>query len=544
MAVVAHMDVVPGTIHLVGNDNDTSADPDRIILNPRPSADPEDPLNWSRRRKLQAVAMTYVYTLGIGIPTTLQYSVLTQISDDTGITVAQLNLGTGLMFLFLGWACLLWQPIALVYGRRGVYILSCIACIGPMVWSAYSQTAGEWYAHRIIIGILASPIESLPEVSVPDIFFAHDRGFYMGVYAFMLFGSNYTAPIIAGWMAEAWGWRWVMNFGACVLAGTAIILFFFMEETMYFRPTLEGVDDGVSLTSPKAVSASESKLSSEKTSSPDGVTSIPSSTASPSFPPPRTYIQKLHLFRLMPGRPGVKQLFTMFYRPLLIIFQFPNTLWAGILYGTNLSWYNVLNATSSTILSAKPYNFSSGLVGTAYVAPLIGAGLASLWSGKFGDILAIRLAARNGGVREPEHRLWNLAFSGLITPAGLILWGVGAANNVQFMGPIVGSCMLAFGVVCGGATALSYNVDCFKELGGETLISVVIIRNTIGFAFSYAITPWIESQGLVKCFIAVGMVALATTGTFLLMIVWGKAMRRYSAKRYWEYVATSIATPI
>jgi MFS family permease len=542
MVSPAHADVVPGTIHLI-DENELGGD-GQIILNPQPSADPEDPLNWSRKRKLLAVSMTYVYTTGIGIAATLQYSILTQISQDTGITIAQLNLGTGLMFLFLGWGCLLWQPIALCYGRRGVYILSSILSIGAMVWQAYSHTAGEWYAHRIIFGILASPVESLPEVSVPDVFFAHDRGFYMGLYAFVLFGSNYLAPLMAGWMTEAMGWRWVTHFGSFVLAGTAVILFFFCEETMYFRTTLEGVDEGIAA-SPAALmtdAKTASDLDEKAATSSPAPASLSSATAT--FPPPRTYVQKLSLFRLAPGRPGTKQHLTMMYRPLLIILEFPNTLWAGILYGTNLSWYNVLNATSSSILSSAPYNFSSGLVGTAYAAPLIGAGLASLWSGKFGDVLAIRLARRNGGVREPEHRLWNLAFSGLLTPAGLVLWGVGAADRVHFMGPVIGSAMLAFGVVCGGATALSYNVDCFKELGGETLISVIVIRNTIGFAFSYAISPWIAHQGLVKCFVAVGMVALATTGTFLLMVLYGKALRRFSAKKYWEYVATSIAAPV
>lgn len=29
-------------------------------------------------------------------------------------------------------------------------------------------------------------------------FFAHERGFYIGMYALVLFGSNYVAPIVAG----------------------------------------------------------------------------------------------------------------------------------------------------------------------------------------------------------------------------------------------------------------------------------------------------------------------------------------------------------
>lgn len=124
----------------------------------------------------------------------------------------------------------------------------------------------------------------------------------------------------------------------------------------------------------------------------------------------------------------------MMWRPLVIFFKFPNVSWAGFLYGTNLSWYNVLNATMSLILTAKPYNFKASMVGTAYLAPLLGAALACGFAGWFGDKVALYFARRNGGVREPEHRLWTMTFSGLMASSGLILWGVGAAKGVHFMG--------------------------------------------------------------------------------------------------------------
>ena len=93
---------VPGTIYLVDTEAREQDHQGRIVLNPQPSNDPEDPLNWSRKRKLWNIAMVYCYILGVGIPTTVQYSILTNISEDTGIPLAHLNTGTGLMFLFAG----------------------------------------------------------------------------------------------------------------------------------------------------------------------------------------------------------------------------------------------------------------------------------------------------------------------------------------------------------------------------------------------------------------------------------------------------------
>ncbi|KAL2107322.1 hypothetical protein VUR80DRAFT_5395 [Thermomyces stellatus] len=515
----AHHDSVPGTILLVDAGHGGEASGADIFLQPRPSADPEDPLNWSRPRKLLAIGMVYVYVLGVGIATAVQYSVLTPIADAQGLTVGQLNLGTGLMFLFLGWGCLLWQPIAMRYGRRGVYIVSTVLSIIPMVWAPHSTGSGQWYAHRILLGLFSAPVESLPEVSVPDLFFAHERGAFMGGYAFLLFGSNFLAPLFAGFINDGLGWEWVMYFGALVLSASALLLFFFLEDTIYFRETTEGdsTDNGDS-GGEKSGAASHDE-------------------APRTFPPPRSYVQKLNLVFRLQGRPTVVQTVGKVWRGLAILVHFPNIVWAGFLYGLNLAWYNIMNGTTSSILGGPPYNWPAAMVGVAYVSPILGALAASIWSGWFADWVALRLARRNGGIREPEHRLWVLLVAGLLSTGGLLLWGVGAAREVHFMGLMVGIFFVAFGVVTGGSCALAYAVDCFKEIAGESLVTVIIIRNTIGFAFNYAINPWIDSMGLQNCFISVSMLALLTTMSFLLMIVWGKNLRRASSKKYWEYVA-------
>ncbi|GAB7358070.1 hypothetical protein MBLNU230_g0232t1 [Neophaeotheca triangularis] len=535
------IDDVPGTVQLVDNiaheaGGLSSKNKDDIVLIPTPSDDPEDPLRWSRKRKFWALAMTIVYTLGVGIPTTLHYSVIADITADTGISTAELVQGNGVMFLFLGWGCLLWQPLALTYGRRGVYLISLLIMVPVLVWTAHSSSAGEWYAHRTIIGLAGAPIESLPEISIPDLFFAHERGTWMGVYVLVLFESNFIAPLIAGWFNDAFGWRWTMYFGAFVAAGAFVILSFGLEETMYIRHTVSGVS---------ANSRQEAKItqnkSGEKTTA--GIASdVASEKSEPrtSYPAPRPYLQKLKPFVVLPGRPSNKQMLWMTVRPLAIIVQFPNIAWAGFIYGINLSWYQVLNGTTSPVLSAPPYNWSAALVGTVYVGPIIGAVFGCLWGGVIADRLAIRLARRNNGIREPEQMLWQLALAGILSCAGLIAWGVGAHHGVHWIGLVFGLGMLVFGLIVGGSIGISYAVDCFKEIGGESMASVMVIRNTIGFGFSYAITPWYTDMGLQDCFITAGFVSLACMATFLLMIWKGKTLRRLSAKTYWEYVESSV----
>jgi MFS family permease len=534
---------VPGTVYLVDVNGQATSDlhdasHKDILLVPRPSSDLNDPLNWSRGRKLLAVSMAYLYVFGTGIATSLQYSVLADITADTGISTANLVEGTGVMFLFFGWACLIWQPIALTYGRRGVYLITTLLTVPLMVWTAYSSSSPEWFAHRVLLGIVVSPIESLCEVTVLDLYFAHNRGTYMGLYVFILFGSNFLAPLVAGWFNDAYGWRWTMHFGALVCAVAFVVIFFFMEETIYFR---DNADEGHCVEQPKSdISAKEED--NEKGTRSSAAPSPPASVHATHKPNMNAGWSKYTLFKSLPGRPSNVDMLCMAYRPVVMIFRFPTVAWSGFLYGINLAWYNVLNGTASPVLSGAPYGWSSALIGCVYTGPIIGAAVASLWSGNAADWIALRLARRNNGIREPEHRLWVLLVSGIMSAAGLITWGVGAYHDAHWVGLVFGLGMLTFGCVTGGSIAVSYNADCFKELAGETTVSVMLIRNTIGFGFSYAITPWWTTQGLQNCFITAGMVSLGCTFTFLFMIVFGKRLRRWSIPAYKEYMATTVVS--
>ncbi|KAF2220132.1 major facilitator superfamily domain-containing protein [Elsinoe ampelina] len=513
-------DFIPGTVHLVDVSTQHTSGPHStshsdIVLVPQPSSDPEDPLNWTYRRKLLAVSMSYLYVLGTGIATSLQYSVLADITADTGISTADLVQGTGVMFLFFGWCCLIWQPIALTYGRRGVYLITMFLTIPIMVWTAYSRSLGDWYGHRVLIGIVVSPIESLSEVTCFDLFFAHNRGTYMGLYVFVLFGSNFLAPLVAGWFNDAYGWRWTMHLGTIICAVCLVVMFFFLEETIYFRNTaLEGQDVksegsvGSQVEGKAGVVAKDDEWANVQTLPKEQSVSSTSTTTRPK----KTLWEKYALFRPLPGRPSNRDMLKMGYRPLLMIFKFPNVAWAGFLYGINLSWYNVLNGTASPVLTGAPYNWSAAQVGSVYAGPIIGAGLACLWSGKAADWLALRLARRNKGIREAEHRLWVLTVSGIISAAGLILWGVGAYRQIEWIGLIA----------------------------GETMVSIMIIRNTIGFGISYGITPWWTNQGLQNCFITAAAISLVCTFSFLVLVVYGKRLRKWSLPAYSKYMSTAI----
>lgn len=111
----------------------------------------------------------------------------------------------------------------------------------------------------------------------------------------------------------------------------------------------------------------------------------------------------------------------------------------------------------------------------------------SFYTGRVGDWLVLKLARRNGGMMQSEYRLWLFGLSILMIPGGLILWGVGAAHNIQWFGLVFAMGVIGFTNSLGLQISVSYCIDSYRELCGEAIVTVILIRNTMSFAIGYGL---------------------------------------------------------
>ncbi|KAK1509329.1 uncharacterized protein CCOS01_15423 [Colletotrichum costaricense] len=527
---------VPGTVYLIDLDGHLNACHESrrsdIVLVPTPSSDPDDPLNWSPVRKRVGLLCSITYCTTVGICSAALYSVLGDISANSDLSLADLNAGTGYMFLFAGIGCLAFQPLALQFGKRPVYLMSLLGNLGMMLWAPYTTSKGEWFASKILQGLFSAPLESLCEITIADLYFVHERGFYMSFYALALSGSSMSAPIFAGLIAAGQSWKWVFFWCAILCAVTIVVLFFFLEETNYKRSNvpvvLGGVNNPISL---------EATLSGDRKPDTGTVQSnmnpgIESKGTQVTYLKQRSFLDKLKLFdRARMGSNGA--FLPMLWLPFKCM-RLPLIVFCGFYYGSSLVWYSVLNGTAALILEGQ-YGFSTTAIGASFVAPLLGVFAGSAYTAYFGNPWTLHQARKNNGILEAEHRLWLLTPPIMLLPLGLVLWGVGAAQKVHWFGVLFAMFIVS------GTSALSvqgsttYCIESYHLISGQAMVSIMLIRNTMSFAVNYGLTTWVTNMGLQNAFILAAVAGAFQTASVLPVIKWGKVLRKRSVSTYFKY---------
>jgi hypothetical protein len=220
-------------------------------------------------------------------------------------------------------------------------------------------------------------------------------------------------------------WWWC----AILIGLTLILVLFFFEESTYVA-AVEGVVAASS--SPQTQDeSSEAKL--EEANNPDKTASIGSvllktvsrpftGRSSTSSKPLR---KRLALITYTEG--PIKH---HFLAPFKLVFQFPAVAYTAVTFGSVMSWMAVIISIATTNMIYPPYNFSPSEIGLINVAPFIGQLISGLIAAPLSDKWIVNLAKRNGGIYEPEMRLW-LAFPGaVLVSAGIFMFGIGIAQVI------------------------------------------------------------------------------------------------------------------
>lgn len=518
MAAISDFEELAGTLRIF-TDTDAPHTAGHILLLPPPTSSPDDPLTWSLPRKIWSASLVLFITALTAATSNSAGSAGTALNDPPyNISWDAQNTAAGVLFIGIGYCTLLLSSAPWLYGRRISYLICLLFSIIGCVWFACIENTEDQIWCQLFVGASESVAEATVQLSLSDIFFQHQRGSVLGIYVLATSIGTFLGPLISGYIADGLGsdgWRWIGWCAVIISAVTFIIFYFGLEETAFERGSFV---DGVSESTPRVQGPSNQDLHVrpeqedpelvekpfERDSINDGVdtlhphieakpypvkqrpgSSVRASTEKHALAIPsnlkmtrKSYRQRIALITPAPTLigTGFKQYFRRMWHTLRI-FYFPAVVYAGLQWGAQDAWLTFYLTVQDDNWTEPPYNYGDAADAIMNVPTLIGAIIGCIYGGYFSDVFVHWMAKRNRGVSEAEHRLWLMYAPAIISPIGLIVFGIGTNDAWSWPAPYVALGFIGFGWGCAGDLSMAYLQDCYPV--SHLVFNDIITADTI-----------------------------------------------------------------
>lgn len=406
---------------------------------------------------------------------------------------------TSIFIACAGVASLFWNPISNVYGRRPIYIVSLLACLAFLVASAESKHYGEMMAFRALNGFFAGVPLGLGSTTVCDLFYAHERGLYMGIYTVSLITGGHLAPAIGGYIAINLTWRWCFLIPSFVTAVEFVIFVCTVPETLFSR-------------APEALAR-----------------------------PPRSWTENF----LMTGpraHPTRKLAPTDFWRPIQLL-SYPDVFLPTLYYAIIFTYGSILFIISSANLFKVHYQFMPQQTGLLLGLPLtLGSLAGETTAGWVSDLLSRSRAIKRGGHRVAEDRLLGMIPGAILVPLGIVIEGVCLEKRTHWGGTAMGIAIASFGYQIVATAVYSYTAEvsscfaahacftdkpqCHKPQASELGSIINFSRQLMGFTIGFYAIPLAEDIGVQNAWITLAFVSVALYLLTTPLLIWGPSWRK------------------
>ncbi|RKL09260.1 hypothetical protein BFJ68_g9204 [Fusarium oxysporum] len=383
--------------------------------------DPENPKNWSNKRKWLNITvlslLTVVTPLGSsmfapGIP-----SIMAEFHETSP------NAATFILSIYvLGFVFgpILIAPLSETYGRRKLYIWGNILFTIFSVGTALSNSMGMLLGFRFPMGFAGVVPITIGSGSIADMMALETRGRAISIWALGPLLGPCIGPVAGGYLIRAKGWRWVYWL-ISIISGVLIpISTFLLDET--FAPVI---------------------LQRRNASLPQDITN--SAVPNRSTPRPVDTLK----FRAAALRPTK----LLFLAPLVTLSALYIAISYGILY--------LLIATFSFVYPQQ-YGFDEGTSGLAFIPAGIGMILGVIGIGQVTDLMVKRNKLR-GVVHQPKFRLVPIITipCGLALPCGLFIYGWTTYHTLHWIVPMISVSIMCMGLMTVNVTS---RLDLSKQV--------------------------------------------------------------------------------
>ncbi|KAJ6033182.1 hypothetical protein N7444_010953 [Penicillium canescens] len=454
-------------------DDEEKADVDPNIVTWDGPDDPENPLNWTSKRKLGTTCSIALITLLTPLGSSMFAPGVPRLVKDFGVTSTELSSFVVSVYL-LGYCFgpLLLAPLSEMYGRQYLYHGCNILYVIWTIACAVAPEIGSLIVFRFFAGFAGSCPLTIGAGSIADMFPQEKRGGAMAAWAIGPLIGPVIGPIAGAFLSQAKGWRWTFWVLAMASGAISFTSIFTIRES--YAPTL--------------LARKTKKLQKET-----GNMNLRSALDSGRTP------RDLFLFSIV--------------RPTKMLFLSP------IVFLLSLR-RRVFEET---------YGFSQGIVGLSYLGIGIGSILGLVILGATSDRLLNYLSAKNG-VRKPEYRLPPMIPGSLFVPASLFMYGWSAYYHTHWIVPIIGTSLLGVGMLVSFMTVSTYLVDAFTIYAASAMAANTVFRSLAGAMLPLAGPKMYQALGLGWGNSLLGFIALALCVLPVIFWLYGERIR--TSKRF------------
>ncbi|KAJ7062541.1 major facilitator superfamily domain-containing protein [Mycena amicta] len=464
------------------------------ILWPQPTADPEDPQNWSDRRKTTQLV---IITLASFIPDfvgSIGVAAIFALAEEYKTTANHVNeLASNWAIFLLGWGGFAAVIVVRRWGRLPVLFYSQLLALIFLILGTVAPNLQVFAGMRCIASFFSTAPQITGLYTVADMYPFHLQVRKLNIWTAGFIISPFVSPFFLGFLVAHANYRWAYAVGCFLSLVVLVLTIFFAEETMY--------DRRIQPVPPRPTVGLRYRVETLL-----GVTGIKMSKYRP------------------PWRECVVSPLRVLWRPQALLIM----LYGGVEFGLSIG----ITITNAIFLGTAPptgFGFSQTAISLSYATPIVATIIGEI-IGRYGnDLFLAQGIKRNAGVHVAETRLWMCYVSLPLYLLGFLLLGYG------FEALSVGAVIMGWGI---GQTAIMLNTtaiyaylkDCFPAHQGEVSALFNFFRTISGFAVVYFQATWLGTRGGMQVF---GCEAAIVGGLFLAVVpvlqVKGAAMRRIFA---------------
>jgi len=284
-------------------------------------------------------------------------------------------------------------------------------------------------------------------------------------------------------------WRTFYLIWFIPLAVSVALAFFFFPETYFIRPAV--AFDGHILV----------QSATEKVQIYQDWEEVPGGKALPDTPNQSPWIQDLKFWGTTRG--GWRAML-MCYPQILGCLINPLIFWVAILNAIVFGSMVSIGETYVAILAVAPYSLNFRIVALVNLAGALGCLLAWPAAGIMIARVSRRLAMSNGGVRDAEHYLPAFILPIIGGTASIILYGLTAEQKWHFIFFYISFGLNSFTFTSLATANTLWITEAFPHWAAPALVVINGGGYMASFGISFAIQPWVASQGIEGANIEIG----------------------------------------